>query len=615
MRRSIFAATASAVVLLAAAGPSLAQSAPELRIGAEVQGQLNDQDASTGAEEGEYRYEEYRFRARSGQRLEAILRSDAFDAYLEVFGANREDGPLASDDDGLGDGTHSRLRFTAPSSGTFTLRARTLSGLDGGAFTLSLKERPRAARAPRPAGIRLGASVQGALADTDPESDDEIRYDAYAFRARANQRFAISLNAEGFDPLVRVGQMQRGAFVELAQNDDASAGGLNSYLVFTAPRNGDYIIRATPLGTDGVGAYTLALAEGPPPLAAQSLTVGSSVSGDLNENDGVNDTGVRADAYRFSAAAGQRIEATLNSDAFDAYLELFNAAGESVDQDDDGGEEGTNARLTHTAAEAGEYTLQVRAIGDTLTGAYTLALAEAAPEPAPSTLPFGQVIQGEIGEGDPRDDESRAFDAYTFSGTEGNRVQIVMRSGDFDTYLQVGRPGEAFEALGSDDDGLGEGTDSRLNHILPETGDYVVRASPLGSEEDGLYSIELTDRGPQPAPGSVLIGDTARGSLTDTDAIAEDGSYYDAYAFQVAEGEKLRITMVSNDFDAFLEVGRDGDGEGGAWESLVSDDDSLSDTHAKIEWTAETGGTYVLRARSFAQGQLGAYALTVERKP
>lgn len=613
MRRSMFAATASAVVLLTVAGPSMAQTPPDLRIGAEVQGELNDQDSRTGAEEGEYRYQDYRFRARSGQRLEAILRSDAFDAYLEVFGDDLDGGALASDDDGLGDGTHARLRFTAPGNGAFTLRARTLSGLDGGTFALSLKERPRAPRAPRPAGIRLGAAIEGVLAAGDPESGDGVRYDAYAFRARAGQRVAVSLDAGDFDPLVQVGQMQRGAFVELARNDDAGGGGLNSRLVFTAPRNGDYVVRATALGEEAGGSYTLAVAEGPPPLAVRDIAIGSSVSGALSEADGANDSGLRADAYRVRVAAGQRIEATLNATAFDAYLELFNPAGESVDQDDDGGDEGTNARLIHTAAEGGDYTLQVRAIGEVLTGTYDLTLAEAAPEPAPLTLPFGQGVQGEIGDGDPRDDEGRGFDAHIFSGVAGNRVQVVMRSGDFDTYLQVGRPGEPFEALGSDDDGLGEGTDSRLNYILPETGDYVLRASPLGSEEKGLYSIELTDRGPQPLPGSVLIGDTARGSLSDTDAIAEDGGFYDAYAFQVAEGDKLRLTMVSNDFDAFVEIGRDG--EGGAWESLVSDDDSLSDTHAKLEWTAETGGAYVIRARSFAQGQLGTYALTVERKP
>ena len=36
-----------------------------------------------------------------------------------------------------------------------------------------------------------------------------------------------------------------------------------------------------------------------------------------------------------------------------------------------------------------------------------------------------------------------------------------------------------FEALASDDDGLAEGTDSRLNFTLPSDGNYVVRAMPL----------------------------------------------------------------------------------------------------------------------------------------
>jgi len=623
MRPSVFIVSVSALALLASGGAAMAQTAPELAIGATVNGELDGQDMSHAGdgEDGGYRYEDHSFRARAGQRLEATLRSDAFDAYLQVFAAGTEDAgeALAEDDDGLGEDTDSRVRFVAPQDGTYTLRARTLGGLEGGAFTLALSERPPAPRAPRPTAIRIGSPVQGALASGDPEADDDTgRYDAYVFRARANERFAISLDAQegdgqedAFDPVVRVGRMERNAFVELAMNDDAASGGLNSYLIFTAPSAGDYVIRAAALGATDDGAYTLTLAEAPPPLAATPIAIGASVEGELSESDGINDGGARADAYSFTAAAGQRIEATLNAEAFDAYLELFDASGESLDQDDDGGEEGTNSRLVHTLGAAGDYTLQVRSIGDASTGAYTLALAEAAPEPEPSALPFAEVVQGEIKTTAARDDDGRGYDAWTFSGTEGNRVQVVMRSGDFDTFLQIGRAG-AFDALASDDDGLGEGTDSRLNYILPETGQYVLRASPLGSDGKGLYSLELTDKGPQPKPGSILVGATARGTLTDSDAIADDGASFDAYAVNVADGEKLEITLVSNDFDAYLDVGKENDG---AWESVVSDDDSLSDTHARVDWTVEDGGAYVIRARSFASGETGAYALTVARQP
>ena len=631
MSRSVITATASAFALLAGAslvgGQALAQSA-DLRIGGNVSGALDDKDAILGADDGQYRFEDYRFEARAGQRLEAVMRSEAFDAYLEVFRAGQEqsdDGAIAEDDDGLGEGTNARLRFVAPANGTYTLRARTLSGLEGGAFSLSLAQRPAAPRAPRPIGIRVGQTIDASLAATDPESDDDAgHYDAYSFRAAAGQRLALSMTAsdtETLDPIIHVGRMENGGFVEIAQNDDSRAGGLNSWLVFTAPSSGDYIVRAMAVSAESTGDYTLKLENGPPPLSSEPIAIGETKVGELAETDQINDSGARADAYAFAAAAGQRIDATLNSKAFDTYLELFNAAGESIDEDDDGGEGGpssgsegasTNSRLISTIKDAGTYTLQVRAIGDTTVGAYTLKLVEAAPAPAAAALPFGETVQGEITADSARDDDGRGYHAYEFSGTAGNRVQVVMRSGDFDTFVQIGRPGDAFEALGSDDDGLGEGTDSRLNYILPETGEYELRASPLGADEKGLFSIALTDKGPQPEPGSILVGATARGTLTDNDGIADDGAFFDAYAITVAEGDTLDVTLVSNDFDSYLDIGKMG---GGDWVSTVSDDDSLSDTHAKVEWTVEEAGTYMIRARSFGQGQTGAYTLAVERRP
>jgi hypothetical protein len=612
MRRTYFAA-AGALALIVAAGPVLAQAPTPFNIGATVEGELIDQDAQSGED---YRYDDYALRLRAGQRLEAVLRAPAFDAYLALFRDGVTAGePLAADDDGLGEGTHSRLRFGATETGTYILRARTLSGLTGGSYSLAVTERPRGAPAPRPTALGLGRTLEGQLAETDPEQDDGSRYDAYSFRARAGDRVAVSLNADDFDPVVLVGRMNRGVFTELGRNDDAAGGGLNSMLVFTAPGNGDYVIRATALTAEGYGAYTIGLAEGPPPAPVASIAIGDAVEGELNASDGTNDEGARTDSYRFTARAGQRLLAEMASETFDTYLELFHEADgvrTSVAEDDDGAGSGTNSRLDHEIQTAGDYVLEARAFGDG-EGAYSLSLTETAPEPPPAQLAFGAVTQGEIAEGDPGDASGKAFDAYGFSGEEGRRVQAIMRSGDFDTYLEIGRPGGAFTALVSDDDGLGEGTDSRLNFILPETGDYVLRASPLLAEGTGLYSIELIDRGPRPQPGSILVGATARGSLSDADTIGDEGAYFDAYELHAKAGEKLRITLVSNAFDSFVEVGRQG--EDGAFESLGSDDDGLSDTHARFEWTAPSDEVYVIRARSFAPGQTGDYALTVERKP
>lgn len=610
MRRQTYLAAASCLALVLAAAPARAQSTPRLAPGAEVTGSIDANDPA--AADDAYRFDDYVISARAGQRFEAILRSGAFDAYLEVFHGDTTGDPLSSDDDGLGEGTDSRLRFSAGEAGTYILRARPLSGLDGGDYTLSLSDRGPAPRAPRPSGIRVGQTVRGELTARDPETDEGQSYDAFSFRARQGDRFALSLDSEAFDPLLRVGREQAGAFVELAQNDDGPGAGLNSRLIFTAPDNGDYLIRVTPLSAGSSGAYSLQLQAGPPPVAAEPITLGVTVEGALTESDGKGESQLRADAWRFEGREGQRVRIDMTSDDFDTYLELFDENRVSLATDDDGGPEGTNSRLTFTLPRTGSYVVEARAFSEEM-GAYSLSLSEVEPDREPEAIAFGASLQGEIDAADPRDSQDRGFDAFTFTGREGQRIRAIMRSGDFDTFLQLGRPGGEFSALVSDDDGLMEGTDSRLNFTLPEDGDYVLRALPLTSEGEGLYALELLDRGPQPMAGSLLVGSTAWGTLTETDATADDNSFYDAYRLSLREDEKLVFTMVSNDLDSFLIIGRTK--ANGDFEALGSDDDSLSDTHARLEWTAPDDGEYEVRAGAYQQGQTGVYALTVEKKP
>ena len=605
MTRPSLIAAASVLALISAAQPATAQDS--LRIGASVDGALADGDGRAPGDG--YVYDDYRVQARAGQRLEAVLRSADFDAYLEIR-AEGVEPVLAEDDDGLGDGTDSRLRFTAQADGVYVLRARTLSGFQGGDYSLTLAERPRAPRAPRPAGIRLGQTLNGELTDRDPEQEDGGRYDAFAFRAAQGQRFVVTLDADDFDPVVRVGRMRGPDFEELAQNDDGDDG-LNSRLVFTAPAAGNYVIRATGLD-EATGRYRVALAEAPPPPPSKPIEIGAEVKGALGADTPANDGGQTADLYRFAGRAGQRVAAEMTSGDFDAYLTLRRASDDAVlAEDDDGLGSGTDARLTHTLDADGDYVIEARAFGDDAEGDYTLKLTEIPPPPPPTAAAFGQTVEGEIADDDPQGDGGKRYDAYAFSGTEGQRVQVIMRSGDFDAYVEVGEAGDAFTALASDDDGLAEGTDSRLNFTVPKTGDYVIRAQPLAAEGRGLYSLEFLDRGPAPAPGSMLIGATARGTLSETDAIADEGAYYDAYRFQAKKDEKLRVTLVSNAFDAVIDLGRDGDD----FTSLASDDDSLSDTHARLDWTAPEDGWYVIRARSYGPNETGAYALTLERQP
>jgi hypothetical protein len=608
MRRQMILAVSS-LALLGAAGPAWSQAPQLLSLGQRVDGEITPSDAR--GRDDAYVFDAYSFEAREGQRLEAIMRSAAFDAALEVLAPGDEE-PLYFDDDSLGEGTDARLRFVAPEDGVYILRARTLQEDGLGPYSLDLVERPPAARPPRPAPLRLGRTVQGDIGDRDPEDENGLAYDAFSFRARAGDRFLIALDSDSFDPIVRVGRMAGDAFEELDVNDDGVDSGLNARLLFVAPEAGTYVVRAASLSQSRGGGYSITLSEGPEPLSAQDTSIGSVVEGSLSEEDGRTASGAPADAWRFVGRRGQRIRIDMTSGDFDTLVELFGPDGSSLASDDDGGPEGTDSRLIITLPADGTYVIEARAFASA-TGHYRLSLEEMEPERPPEPLAFGASLQGEIDDGDSRDDQDRGFDAFRFSGLKGQRIQAIMRSGDFDTYLQVGRADDAFSALASDDDGLGEGTDSRLNYTLPEDGEYVLRASPLGSEGKGLYALELIDRGPEPLPGSLLVGATARGVLTEADATANDNSFYDAYRVSLKADEKLLAIMVSNEVDSFLTVGQVG--EGGDYEVLAQDDDGLSDTNAKLGWAAPADGVYEFRAGSFQQGQTGAYALILEKQP
>ena len=159
MRRQTILAAVS-LLALSIAAPAMAQQADVIAPGQTIQGEIAEGDATAASDA--YRYDDYLVRARAGQRFEAIMRAGEFDAFLEVFRQGEADA-LVADDDGLGEGTDSRLRFTADRDGTYVLRARNLSGLQGGAYALDLTQRPSAGRAPRPGGIRIGQSIEGAL--------------------------------------------------------------------------------------------------------------------------------------------------------------------------------------------------------------------------------------------------------------------------------------------------------------------------------------------------------------------------------------------------------------------------------------------------------------------
>ena len=110
----------------------------------------------------------------------------------------------------------------------------------------------------------------------------------------------------------------------------------------------------------------------------------------------------------------------------------------------------------------------------------------------------------------------------------------------------------------------------------------------------------------------IRMGQTVSGRLTEQSKKApEDQSFYDLYTYTGKRGERVRFTLRSKDFDAYLNVGRTD--KAGGFESLDTDDDGGGGTDARVEITLPADGVYAVRANTLNAGDSGAYTLQLEQ--
>jgi hypothetical protein len=228
-----------------------------IALGQSAQGTLTEQDAVLDDDDWEAFYQLYTIQARAGQQILVTMESDEFDTYLGF-------GPLAGaelevtdyDDDG-GEGTNSRLRVTVPRDGTYGIQARAFGPGHLGSYTLTVREHVPAPVTTRP--IRAGTDVNATLTTGDAELGEGNHYQHWTYTGRAGETVRIRMRSDEFDTYLYLGQMAGGAFQEMAFNDDAEDGedGTNSYLEFTLPAAGEYVIRATSFSGGMTGGYTL----------------------------------------------------------------------------------------------------------------------------------------------------------------------------------------------------------------------------------------------------------------------------------------------------------------------------------------------------------------------
>lgn len=99
---------------------------------------------------------------------------------------------------------------------------------------------------------------------------------------------------------------------------------------------------------------------------------------------------------------------------------------------------------------------------------------------------------------------------------------------------------------------------------------------------------------------TIAVGDSIDGALADTDRKTEDGDVFDAYAFQAAAGDRVKIAMTAidgtteDDLDPLLRVGRM-TADGFVELAMNDDEDGLN---AGLVFTVAEAGAYVIHAEA-----------------
>ena len=216
-----------------------------------------------------------------------------------------------------------------------------------------------------------------------------------------------------------------------------------------------------------------------PIVMAQGGTIelGQSVDGSLEDATAT---------YQINLAEGQAISITLNSEDFDAYLEIQDKSGAQLATDDDSGG-GYNSALVFSAPSAGVYKILVRAYDGNATGAYVLAVNEV----TISMLTYGTPLAVEV---------NNDIHTFSFQGAAGDVLDISTDNPDADVRLRLTDP--SGNEIASDDDG-GPGYAALIRAVeLPTAGTYTLQMEPVldavGTINVLVVTSQVTVLGPEP---------------------------------------------------------------------------------------------------------------------
>jgi len=352
-----------------------------------------------------------------------VCDNDCSDVDLRLYDPNGSQliQDLATDD-------HPTLRFMAPANGNYRLEVimancrqnpcyygvQLFGGPSGGQPVAMNQPVPMTVGAPTAMGqIAANQQVSGNLTTMDGRWDNKPTQ-TWAFACQAGQAFQMDVlstwdnYAIVFDPMG----------TPVARDDDTGEGlnarvnhtctmagvyrlGVTTFTASTTPGNytlqvqsmmamaptaipmpvpmaAPVVAQASPGATMPAatpGAADLPITGGiPAPGQIGTIMAGTNVQGRLETGDQRMNDGTWADVWQFQGQQGQRVVIELRSEEFDTYVQLLDAQGNRLAEDDDS-LGNLDARVEFTLASGGMFQIVVNNFSDERrAGIYTLTL-------------------------------------------------------------------------------------------------------------------------------------------------------------------------------------------------------------------------------------------------
>jgi hypothetical protein len=229
-----------------------------MRLGQNISGELRDGGARLTATDT--LFNTYSIALRAGQKVNVKMDKEGdanLDPLLEIgLLTSAAFEALAKDDDG-GQGLNARIKFTAPSDGTYIIRAMAGEPTQEGQYTVGVSDVPVSVVPPIPARAKLGETIRGNLDANDPLRNDSHYFDRYVFNGQIGETFEITASADNFDIIVGARQIDR--VDDDYASDDDSGGGTNAKLIYTVTTAGPQVIRVTTVEESAEGDYSLVI--------------------------------------------------------------------------------------------------------------------------------------------------------------------------------------------------------------------------------------------------------------------------------------------------------------------------------------------------------------------